>query len=266
MTDAVLKDYQQFDVRNYLNEYFLTTDGVNDRCSRFLARCVQEQDLSNAQVLDFACGPIISSILHIATVCKEIDMCDFVPANLEEIRTWTAGDTDAFNWDSFVIKALQDEKALAGIPDADITAEEIAQRNTLVRQKIGQLLHCDGKQKYPLGIDFKKRYDVLIMSFCLENIAESVDEFENIFTNTLELLKPNGLLIWFVLAQRKDYKVGELTYHSLVVSPTIVEQQLTRDNRYQKLEFIVEHIGEDGSLSDSVLVLCSARKLTTPKH
>lgn len=236
---------EKFRARDYLNQYFQVVDQTNANLLKFVMQVMQREDISGTKVINFGCGPCIDTIISIAPSCAEIHMSDYLDSNLQEIREWLAHAPDAFNWDHFVRSSLQLEAELAQTA-TDISAEHIAERNAIIRQKITQLMTGDAKQAQPLGAAGHQQYDVLVMFFCLEAAAADFAEWQRMVQNVMSLLKPNGLIIWVMTAlQTEGYQVGTETFQVIPLKEADIKTALTPCIKPNSLQIdyfdVIEH-------------------------
>ena len=75
------------------------------------------------------------------------------------LHQWLAGDREAFDWSpyfGYVVKELEGNGE-----------EEVAKRQTLVRNLVKAVVKCDLTQDPPIEPGYEQPYDVVMSSFCI---------------------------------------------------------------------------------------------------
>ncbi len=213
-------DFQSFEPIPYLNEYFnYPSDyygGVgfeNEQFLQFFAQVAHEHNINNSLLLDFGCGPTIYSILSLGKNCREIHMSDYLAQNLEQVNLWQQERPKAFDWSSYLRRALQMETALEQNIETheniNITDEQVQERATLLRNKITSIRQGNARAINPVGEKGKALYEAVVSSFCLEGVAKDLAEWKKLMTNLSSTIKPGGLLIFATQIEADSYRIGE---------------------------------------------------------
>ena len=105
-TKEIEFDFDTFDPRVYLREYYMTIDYENDQLLRFFSECYRDIN-PRSTLLVFGSGPTLYSLITAATKVDTIHVCDRLDSNLHEIQLWKRGDEEAFNWEPFIQRALE---------------------------------------------------------------------------------------------------------------------------------------------------------------
>ena len=166
------------------------------------------------RILDYGTGPAILTTISAATKASEIVLSDYSEVCRIALYQWLAGDSEAFDWSpyfSYVVKELEGN----GEGNGD---EEVAKRQTLVRNLVKAVVKCDLTQNSPIEPGYEQPYDVVISSLCIEAVIKSKDEYQPMLEKLVSLVKPGGhLLLYGVESQGGSgyYVVGDETFSSV---------------------------------------------------
>jgi SAM-dependent methyltransferase len=204
-------DYNAFDPRVYLNEYYSTVPEESLALLEFLVTAFQQVPLGS-RTLDFGGGPTLYTEVAAAARTQEIHYSDYLAANRAEMQQWLAADADAFDWSETIRVVLELEDRLQQPPFSGfqlrqpITPAEISTREARIRQSVTRILHCDAT--LPLPIAEAEPYDVLVTNLCIEAAARDVSHWQECLAQVLSLLKPGGHLIMSTVIGGTAYPVG----------------------------------------------------------
>ncbi len=187
-------------------------------------------EISAARMLEFGGGPTIYQLISAAKYAVSIDFSEYLGANLNEIQLWLRNAHGQFCWDSFIRYVLYCEGAHLH-PDA------VAQRGQLIRRKIERLLYCDAKNPDPLGSEFQSPYDIVSVNFVLESITTEMAEWNVFLDHIAPFVRPQGYLLMCAIMGASYYRVGQLYFPAVPISPEIVETKL----RQQRFSIILTH-------------------------
>ena len=65
--------------------------------------------------------------------------------------------------------------------------EEVAKRQTLVRNLVKAVVKCDLARDPPIQTDHEQSYDVLMSSLCIESDVKSNDEYRHMLAKLVSL-------------------------------------------------------------------------------
>lgn len=250
-TNEILSDYSHFDAGHYLRQYYQQIDFENKHLLAFFADMAQKLSVKEARLLDYGCGPVIYPLVSLAPHCKEIHMADYLSVNLEQIRLWLENAPDAFDWRIFFAEALRRE---------GITANPalLREREQAVRQKITHLFESDIRHDPFLHSSNLDKYDLVLSCFCLEAVAQSVDEWRIYFARLVSVLQPGGDLIFVSLVESNAYDVGDKKFSTLSLpSATLYDELLRLGFRQESIEIRLVN-AENTDNSYQGFMLCSA--------
>ena len=150
MNPPVNKEYNpqeyvdSFDSRRYLREYY-TTDELGDAdiaIARRLSGWLKRKNRVYETALEIGSGPVLEYPFSYSSHAKQIDLSDYLPSNLAEIRKWLDKDNSAHDWDPIFRGVLYHH----GIP-----LDELESRKSQFRSRVHTLLHCDLRNEHPMG-------------------------------------------------------------------------------------------------------------------
>ncbi len=243
-------DWNQFSPCTFLDAWHTAiTPEITATC-RFLIETYQHV-APNAQVIDFCCGPTIYQHVAAAPYVAEIHACDFLASNVQETQRWLDQDTAAFDWTHTISEVLR----LEG--DAALTADAIAQRAALVRQKLTNLALCDIRLQHPLFEDVGRRYDVVSHCYGADVVADTVAEWEAYIQNCCSVLKPKGRLIMTLIKEAQWWPLDSQILQAVPINEAIVEQALRRigfDPASIALQTHTVEVAETAGYSDIIFV------------
>jgi len=228
-TEEIVFDFDTFDPRGYLKEYYMTIDSENDQLLRFFSECYRDIN-PRSTLLEFGSGPTLYSLITAAAKVETIHVCDRLEGNLHEIQLWKRGDEKAFNWEPFIQRALE----LEG--NRRVTREDIRRRAGLLRSKLTAFCSCDAFSNPPLQGNNINEYDIVQVNFVPESITSSLIQWEEAIHNIISLLKPQGTLILTALKNAVYYQLQEKRFPAVDIDETVLTQIL------RKLGFREAHI------------------------
>ena len=189
--------YTVFDPQNYLETY-CQLDSENKQGLRFLVEVLHRFPKNELLILEFGGGPALYPVAAEAPYAREVHFCDYVPANLDEVRRWLDGDENAFDWQRHIEYVLK----LEGNP-TDFKAA--TQRATEMRQKVTRLMLCDACSATPLLGRETGPYDLVVARDCTDVAAANVSEWMQVMRNISVLVTPGGwLLVTVTTGASKD--------------------------------------------------------------
>ena len=181
------KDYpDKFQPGEYLKRYY----GASGRIPMMDPYYKAFQGLpSDLRILDYGTGATIFTSISAATKASEIILSDYSELCRTTLRQWLEGDREAFDWSPYfrhVVKELEGKGE-----------EEVAKRQTLVRNLVKAVVKCDITQDPPIEPGYEQPYDVVMSSLCIEAVIKSNDEYQQLLANLVSLVKPGGHLFLY---------------------------------------------------------------------
>ena len=202
------KDYlSKFDPAVFLREFY--AGNVN----RHRLRCFHDTFSilpPNLEVLDYGSGPCLVGTISAATKASKIILSDYSDVNCRTLRQWLIKDPTSFDWSphfSYVVQELEGKKE-----------QEVSKRQDLVRSLVDNVVHCDITKDPPIEQGYNNLYDVVISSFVLEVVAQTIDEYGLLVSRLGKLVKPGGLLLIYGVEHRNFYTVGNVTFWEISIN------------------------------------------------
>jgi len=220
-TEVIECDFETFDPRGYLREYYLTIDVENEQLLRFFIDCYRDVP-PRSTLLEFGSGPTLYSLITAAARVDTIHVSDRLERNLREIQLWQRGAEAAFNWDPFIQRALE----LEG--NSNVTRAALQRRAELLRRKLTRFCLCDAFRSPPLHVNQINAYDIVQVNFVPESITSSLAAWERAVQNIVSLLKPQGMFILTALKQAVYYQVQEKKFPAVSIDEAVVIQTLRK--------------------------------------
>jgi hypothetical protein len=244
-----------FDPRAYLKEYYSHLGNENRALLHFLdesyARIFTE--ISAARMLEFGGGPTIYQLISAAKYAVSIDFSEYLDANLNEVQLWLRDAQGQFFWDSF-IRYVLDREGVHPHPGA------VAQRRQLIRSKIERLIYCDAKEPDPLGPEFRSPYDIVSVNFVLESITTDMAEWNVFVEHVAPLVRPQGYLLMCAIMGASAYRVGQLYFPAVPISPEIMETKLKQQHFSIVLTHSIEAEHKDEQGYDGIFMVLARKE------
>ena len=195
-------DYSEWQASDYFKTYYSEVVLPDEQ----VVLAYQIETLSRAEhkfgrALEYGCGPTLHRAIAASRYVFRIDMADWLPDNLVQVREWVNSTSANVDWNRFTHYILGCE---GEIPDSRC----IARREEQTRKVIRNLHVSDARWRHPLGPDREGFYDLLISGFCLDAVSSDQSVWRSCMSNVLSTLQEGGLLILHSLYRCKAYKVG----------------------------------------------------------
>jgi hypothetical protein len=207
----------QWNPRAYLSQYYQTSQIPQDEQAvyQFIHSRLDRWSEPVSSALDIGVGPTLHHEIALAPYVQRLDLADYLPQNLAEIRKWLEDDDTAHNWDVFIKGILKIE----GMSNPGWKAIEA--RKCLVKQHINRLLPCNIKQTFPL--DSRQRYPLVTAFYVADSVAGCKADWYRYMTNIANLVEPGGRLLISALRNAEYYRVGDRLFPSAMVNEDDVE-------------------------------------------
>ena len=206
--------YATFDVdwepQEYLADYYKVVEADERATIAFFVDALRHAE-PDQPVLLFGVGPTLHHVFLTAVSAAEIHLAEYLPTNLQEIERWLLGAPDAHDWRPFVEYTLECE----GV--AGPTADQVRDRERLVRSKVTALLGGDARCADPLGGRGRAPYAVVISAYCADSATADKATWESYMRNIAGLVRPGGLFVTAALRHSAGYLVGGKRFPSASV-------------------------------------------------
>jgi hypothetical protein len=227
----------------YLKTYYQNIDPDELAVITFLVREIKKIK-AGLTMLEVGCGPTIHHVLPFAKVVSKIDMADYLPENLSELKRWVDKADGAHDWKQFTKKVLE----LEGVTPSINALEE---RNELLRAKINQIIFCNVLNEHPL--EKEEQYDIVGFFYCAEEVALDIETWRQIMKRVCEYIKPGGHLFLSAL--------GETTHYSIVKEDGTLEKLPTVYLTINNFREILPALGFD--MSKSIIKIADTPEQTS---
>ncbi len=209
----VIADYSQWRARDYFQTYYSEVVLPDEQA----VLAYQIEVLRNAGAvfgrgLEYGCGPTLHRAIAASKYAFRLDMADWLPDNLGEVRNWLTADLDNPDWKRFTHYILGCEGR------RDPGPKQIDRREALTRKVVRGLYVSDARWRQPLGPTRDRFYDLIISGFCIDAVSSDRRVWQRCMRNLLSMLRPGGTLILHALHQCKSYKCGDRMFPGANVS------------------------------------------------
>lgn len=150
---------------------------------------------------DAGSGPAVQHLMALEKYSNAIDLADYLPENLAEIKGWAdRTDPNAHDWAQFTRETLVAE----GLP---ATEQDVAARENAVRAKIQSYNSLDFKNPTPAMLTYKAPF---VTSYFVADSATGDKQVFNEMTKVaFDIVVPGGLFVGAYLGECKEYAVGD---------------------------------------------------------
>ena len=191
----------------YLADFYAEIGADERRTIRFFVDAIKAAE-PGAPVLLFGVGPTLHHVFLAAETASALHLADFLPANLREIERWLARHPDAHDWGPFVRYTLGCERGRSA------TADEVTEREELVRAKVAHLLAVDLRREDPMLGQGDPAYATVISAYCADSATADREEWATFMHRIVVLVRPGGLLLVAALRRSHGYRVGARVFPS----------------------------------------------------
>jgi hypothetical protein len=191
---------------DYLRDYYREVQPDEDVTMRFLVEAAALVGEVPA-LLEFGCGPTVHHLLPFAPRPAEIHLADYLPRNLDAVRTWVDGRGTAWDWSPFTELTLRHELRRAPQP------WEIREREVATRERVRSFQRADARHPQPLA-DGTRRYAAVLCCFCPDSITADIDEWRRCTEHVASLVAPGGWFVLTALGGADRYRVGGRSFPS----------------------------------------------------
>jgi hypothetical protein len=204
--------------------------------------------------LEYGCGPTLHRAIAAARYALQIDMADWMPDNLTQVKAWVESDGNSPDWNRFTHYILHCE---GEPPDA----RRIQRREEQARMVIRNLYMSDARWRHPLGPGCQGYYDLIVSGFCLDAVSSDKRIWSRCMRNVLSTLHPGGLLILHSLYRCKAYKVGDRMFPGADVSEDDLVQSLLENGfARESIDLHVISCPDNAHYGYAGILVASARK------
>ena len=239
------EDYHNyFDPKIYLDQYYEKLKGdENDYGSavpiikafhEFWSTFHKAPKGADVRYLEFGGGPSIANLVFACPKVDHIVFAEYAEVNRQAVKSWIAGDPDAYDWMPLIEIAVLELEQGRGIVESPVvrTDEEkldCVNRANELKRKIKSVVPCD-VTKAPIvqldADDVAKPFDVVSSSLCLYVCVSSEVHYKNTVAELCKLLKPNGYLFILGFIEQTFYPVGEEKFSTFPLTEKMVKEAM----------------------------------------
>ena len=183
--------------------------------------------------------PYVAEIIH----------SDYVKACRDEVLLWKRNHRDAHDWLPYFKHVVN---TLEGQPGQDAVIE----RMEMARDKLKAVLFCDVKNAaiLPGNVHVGKKFDIILSTWCIENVVTSVEEYGNILKHVGLMLNPNGFFVTIANMKSTYYRFDGKQYPSFPITEEDIVSSLKEAGfniRFKNCYYKSEHLIKSNAFSDT---------------
>lgn len=204
-SSPAVADYSEWLAQDYFKTYYSEVVLPDERVVlAYQIETLKRMELPFGRGLEYGCGPTVHRAIAASAHAFRIDMADWLPDNLAQVREWVHSTSANGDWNRFTDYILACENR-----GEVIDISRIQRREEHTRKVIRNLHVSDARWQHPLGPAKQGFYDLLVSGFCLDAVSSDKQVWHQCMSNVLSTLHEGGLLILHALYRCKAYKVGE---------------------------------------------------------
>ncbi|MGH8259370.1 MAG: guanitoxin biosynthesis pre-guanitoxin forming N-methyltransferase GntF [Steroidobacteraceae bacterium] len=251
-----LADYSEWEARDYFETYYseiVLPD--EEQVLTYELEILESRSWHCGRALEYGCGPTLHRAIAAARHAFRIDMADWVPDNLRQIRRWLDSGDGNTDWNRFTRYILAHEAC------GDVDARRIARREALARKVIRELRLSDARWRHPLGAAREGFYDLIVSGFCIDAISRDRRIWNGCMRNVLSTLRGGGLLILHALHRCTAYRVADRLFPCADLSADDLLDSLV-ENGFVRSSIDVQFVPcpENAQYGYSGILMASGRK------
>lgn len=212
--------HRYWNPKAYLQQYYKTPVIPTDEVAIFktLIPYLNAQNRVFERAIDVGSSATLHHEIPLTPFVQELYVSDYLQANLDEMKKWLNGDSDAHNWDIYIEGVLR----LEGM--AQVAASDIEARKQLMKGRIRQPILVDIAQKRPLGSD--ERFPLVTAFYVAESVAQNKAEWLRYMENISSLVADDGVFIVSALRNADSYQVGSAYFPSAHIDEHDISEAL----------------------------------------
>lgn len=250
-------DYSQWQAQDYFKTYYSEVVLPDEQVVlAYQIETLKRIEHPFGRGLEYGCGPTLHRAIAAARYAFRIDMADWLPDNLTQVREWVNSTSANSDWNRFTDYILTCENKAEVID-----ASRIQRREEQTRKVIRNLHVSDARWQHPLGPEKQGFYDLLVSGFCLDAVSSDKRVWHRCMSNVLSTLHEGGLLILHALYRCKAYKVGERMFPGADLSADdLVDSLLANGFNRPSIDVHVIPCPDNARYGYAGILVASARK------
>jgi hypothetical protein len=251
-----LADYSEWQARDYFKTYYSEVVLPDEQVVlAYQIEVLKQVENKFGRGLEYGCGPTLHRAIAAARYAFRIDMADWLPDNLTQVREWLDSGPENADWNRFTQYILEREG------DSPPDSRRIERREEQTRKVIRNLHLSDARWRHPLGPDKQGFYDLLVSGFCIDAVSSDKRVWQRCMRNVLSTLSEGGLMIMLALHRCKAYKVGDRMFPGADLSKDdMVETLLGNGFERSSIDIQVAPCPDNAAYGYSGILVASARK------
>lgn len=249
-------DYSEWQARDYFKTYYSEVVLPDEQAVlAYQIEVLKQAEHKFGRGLEYGCGPTLHRAIAASGYSFRIDMADWLPDNLAQVKEWLDADSGNADWNRFTHYIL----ACEGDPAADM--RRVERREEQTRKVIRNLQVSDARWRHPLGPERQEFYDLLISGFCIDAVSSDKRMWQRCMRNVLSTLSEGGLMIMHALHRCTAYKVGDRMFPGANLSADDMVASLV-ENGFSRASIDVQVMPcpENAAYGYSGILVASARK------
>ena len=200
--------------RSYLSTYY-TQPPTDDEelIQAFLVDQLKRRKPSGAMI-ELGCGPTIHHVIPFAEYADAIDMADYLPENLNEVRAWARAEANSHDWSEYL------DACVAREGRTEQSARE--DRSVLLRRKINRFLHLDLLSDPPLAAEGS--YGIVGCFYTTEQVGFPKTTWPAVLSRVASVVAPGGHLFMSAVGYSDYYVVHDPSGDRRIPLANLTEQ------------------------------------------
>jgi hypothetical protein len=250
-------DYSQWQAQDYFKTYYSEVVLPDEQVVlAYQIEALKRIEHPFGRGLEYGCGPTLHRAIAAARYAFRIDMADWLPDNLAQVREWVNSTSANCDWNRFTDYILTCENRTEVID-----VGRIQRREEQTRKVIRNLHVSDARWRHPLGPEKQGFYDLVVSGFCLDAVSSDKRVWHRCMSNVLSTLHEGGLLILHALYRCKAYKVGERMFPGADLSEDdLVDSLLANGFERPSIDVHVIPCPDNAQYGYAGILVASARK------
>jgi hypothetical protein len=196
-------DYSQWQAQDYFKTYYSEVVLPDEQVVlAYQLGVLKGTEHKFGRGLEYGCGPTLHRAIAAARYAFRMDMADWLPDNLTQVRAWLDAGAGNADWHRFT-------QYILGIEGEITDPRRIERREEHTRKVIRNLYVSDARWRDPLGAERRGFYDLIVSGFCLDAVSSDKRVWQRCMGNVLSMLHEGGMMIMHALHGCRAYKVGD---------------------------------------------------------
>ena len=160
---------------------------------------------------------------------------------------WKNNDPNAHNWFPYF-------KYVVNTLDGHTGEEAVIKCMEMARSKLKAVLFCDVKSTTLLPDYMKEKFDIILSTWCIENMVNSMEEYGNILKRIKLFLNPNGFFVTIANLKSTYYRFEGKQYPCFPITEENVMSSLSEAGFNIRLKYCYykpEYLIKSNTFSDT---------------